>query len=254
VNTKTTSLGRVPLGKTGIEVSPLAIGTGTHGWSGSSDQTRKGRDWLVEHFRASYELRVNFWDLADQYGSHDFARRALSGIPREQIVINTKTTASGEAECERAIDRFLEELGSDYVDSVLLHGVTNEKWPRTHSGAMKALARAKEAGKVRAAGISSHGIGALRTAAAEPWVDLILVRLNHAGVNMDATPDIVVPVLEQAHEAGKGIYAMKVLGCGALADDPKKAIRWVADLDCVDAMTIGFAGEEQLRFAVGLLR
>jgi hypothetical protein len=47
---------------------------------------------------------------------------------------------------------------------------------------------------------------------------------------------------------------MKVLGCGALSDDPEKAIRYVADLDCVDSMTIGFAAEKELRFAVGLFR
>ncbi len=61
---------RVELGRTKLNVSKLALGTGTNGWSHSSDQTRKDPDWLVQHLRMGYELGVNFWDLADQYGLH----------------------------------------------------------------------------------------------------------------------------------------------------------------------------------------
>ena len=242
-------LKRVPLGRSGLEASPLAIGTGTHGWSGSSAQTRKGPGWLVRLLREGLELGIDFWDLADQYGSHDFARQALKGVARDRVVINTKTTARTGGECRTAVDRFLRELGTDCVDSVLLHSVIAETWPETHSGAMEALARAKEAGKVRAVGISSHGIGALKAAVLEPWVDVILVRLNHAGVNMDAAPDHVVPLLQAAAEKGKGVYAMKVLGCGELADEPERAIDYVAGLDCVHAMTIGFLGIPEMRHA-----
>jgi aryl-alcohol dehydrogenase-like predicted oxidoreductase len=73
---------KVELGKTKLCVSKLALGTGTNGWRHSSDQTRKGPDWLVEHLRMGYELGVNFWDLADQYGSHAYARRALRSSHR----------------------------------------------------------------------------------------------------------------------------------------------------------------------------
>ena len=59
-------LKRVPLGRSGLEASPLAIGTGTHGWSGSSAQTRKGPGWLVRLLREGLELGIDFWDLADQ--------------------------------------------------------------------------------------------------------------------------------------------------------------------------------------------
>jgi predicted aldo/keto reductase-like oxidoreductase len=168
-------------------------------------------------------------------------------------VINTKTIARGEGECSRAVDRFLRELDTDYLDVVLLHGLTSSEWTRTHSGAMEALSRAKEAGKVRAVGVSSHGIGVLDTASTEDWVDVILARINHAGVNMDGPPEAVLPQLERAAAAGKGVFAMKVLGCGALADEPERAIRYVMNLDCVHAMTIGFLSQEELRSAIKLL-
>ena len=57
---------KVKLGNTGLHVSVLAIGTGTNGWNYESDQTRRGIDWLIEHFRKGYEMGVSFWDLADQ--------------------------------------------------------------------------------------------------------------------------------------------------------------------------------------------
>lgn len=237
---------RIPLGKTGITVPRLAIGTGTNGWAGSSDQTRKGFSWLVEHLRLGYELGAAFWDLADQYGSHPHAKEALKGIDRSQVVILTKTTAIGYDEMRSAMERFLRELGTDRIDILLLHAKSSSEWNRSCRGAMEALAEAKERGAVRAVGISCHGLGALKTAAEEPWLDVILVRLNYAGINMDAPPEEVIPVLRRLTEKGKGVLAMKVLGRGPLTGDPEKAIKFVLELGCVHAMTIGHESHRQL--------
>ncbi|RLD64612.1 MAG: aldo/keto reductase, partial [Bacteroidetes bacterium] len=58
----------VTLGNTGIKISRLAIGTGSNGWKGSSNQTRKlglkGLSGLLNH---AYDRGVYFWDSADQY-------------------------------------------------------------------------------------------------------------------------------------------------------------------------------------------
>jgi aryl-alcohol dehydrogenase-like predicted oxidoreductase len=234
-------------------VSPLAIGTGTHGWSGSSDQTRKGPHWLVDLFNRAYERGVNFWDLADQYGSHRFARKALRSLDRQTIVINTKTTASAYKECRRDLERFYRELGTDYIDIVLLHAMSSRDWNVSHRGAMDALGEAREEGRIRAVGVSSHSLEALKTAAQEPWLDIILVRLNYDGVNMDGTPSEIVQVLKSAVQAGKGIYAMKVLGCGALVDDLEKALRFVVESRCVHAMTIGFTDFSELNAVMDIV-
>jgi aryl-alcohol dehydrogenase-like predicted oxidoreductase len=244
---------RVQLGKTGLIVSKLAIGTGTNGWGYASDQTRKGFDWLVNLLKLGYELGVNFWDLADQYGSHKHAKEALKGINREDIVITSKTIARDYRACLKDVERFLREIGTDYLDVVLLHAKGSGDWNVKFRGPMDALSEAKDKGLVRAVGISSHSFEALKTAASEPWVDVILVRINYAGVNMDAPPEWVIPVLERAHNAGKGIYAMKVLGCGPLTSDPERAIRYVMGLGCVDAMTIGHTDHAHLRRNVEII-
>ena len=244
---------KVKLGETGITVSMLAIGTGTNGWGGESDQTRRGFNWLVELFKVGYELGVTFWDLADQYGTHPHAREALKGIDRSEIVITTKTTARDYGKARSDVERFLRELGTDYLDIVLLHAISSPKWNVDRRGAMDALAEAKGKGLIRAVGISCHSLSALEKAADEPWLDVILVRLNRAGVNMDGSPDRVIPILHRAARNGKGIYAMKVLGCGPLTGDPERAIRFVMDLGCVHAMTIGHTEHEQLRRNVEII-
>src|SRR5512139_3394720 len=92
-----TAQDRVKLGPARIEVSRLAMGSGTHGVGGSSNQTRKlGLRGLAGLFRAGYDQGVTFWDSADQYGSHPHIKEALKGVPREKVTILTKTSASTE--------------------------------------------------------------------------------------------------------------------------------------------------------------
>jgi diketogulonate reductase-like aldo/keto reductase len=83
---------RIILGNTGIEVSRMAIGTGTNGWAGSSDQTRRfGIKGLADLFQAGIDHGVFFWDSADQYGSHPHMREALKGLERaRQIILSGK--------------------------------------------------------------------------------------------------------------------------------------------------------------------
>ncbi len=243
---------KIALGESGLRVSPLAVGTGTQGWGQTSSQTRKGSRWLVDMLVEAYRRGINFWDLADQYGSHAHARKALEQLDRARIVINTKTTASDYKACCKDIDRFLRELKTDYFDSVLLHGKSASTWQTDCSGAMEALNEAKRAGKVRAVGLSCHSLEALEAAASQPWVDVLLARLNYSGTNMDAGPKKVLPILERAISNGKGVYAMKVLGCGVLASNPERAFRFVMDSGCAQAMTIGFLSQEEMRASIEL--
>lgn len=236
----------VALGRTGITVPLLAVGTGTHGWAGSSAQTRKGAAWLSAILRQAVSLGAGFWDLADEYGSHAAAARALRTVERASVVIATKTTAKTRATCASALRRFFDEIQTSRLDVVLLHAVASAAWNRSRRGAMKALDEAKRAGTVRAVGVSVHSLAALRTAVDEPWVDVILVRLNHAGVSMDGRPDEVLPLVRRAAAAGKGVCAMKVFGCGELAADPQRAIRFVLETGCVHALTIGPTDDRHL--------
>jgi aryl-alcohol dehydrogenase-like predicted oxidoreductase len=236
----------VNFGNTGLKVSRLSIGTGTHGWAKRSDQTALGVEGLANLLRRAFDAGVNFWDAADGYGSHPHVARALQGLPREQVVITTKTTSRRGPDVARDLARFRKELNTDVIDIVLLHTLSNANWPKKYADAMEVLSRAKAAGSVRAVGFSCHGLGALRAAVEVPWVDVVLVRINHMGVNMDASPGKVVPVIEKLYATGKAIYGMKVLGCGALKDNVRNAIEYVLQLGTVPAFTIGMTSAAQL--------
>jgi aryl-alcohol dehydrogenase-like predicted oxidoreductase len=236
----------VEFGKTGLSVSRLAFGTGTAGWGGRSEQTDLGVDRLAGLLRLAYEHGVNFWDTADAYGSHPHVAKALKGLPRDEVVIATKTMSRKPHRVAQDIERFLRELGTDVLDVVLLHFMTQADWPQRYAGAMEALSRAKEEGKVRAVGVSCHGLGPLRAAAETAWAEVVLVRINSAGVNMDASPAKVVPIIERLYASGKAVYGMKVLGCGQLAGQGRAAIQYVLQLGAVHSLVVGTSRREQL--------
>jgi aryl-alcohol dehydrogenase-like predicted oxidoreductase len=110
---------------------------------------------------------------------------------------------------------------------------------------MDVLSEAKQKGVIRAHGVSCHSIGALRAAAASPWVELDLVRLNPIGSNMDADPDTVIGVIKQMRTQGKAIVGMKILGQGDLRDKPSEAIRYALSTGVLDAFTIGAESQKE---------
>lgn len=237
---------RVMLGRTGIEVSQLALGTGTDGLSGSSRQTRLlGVTGLADLLVYAHERGVTFIDAADAYGSHPHVREALKRLPREKVVVTTKTVSGTADKMESDLDRFRRELDTDYLDIVLLHCMTDNQWNVSMRPAMEVLNKAKEKAIVRAVGCSNHSFGALRTAAEEPWVDVVLVRINPRGIEMDDEPEKVVPVIRYLQGEGKGTYGMKVMGQGKLGGDARSAIRYQLSVP-VDAFVIGMENRRQV--------
>jgi aryl-alcohol dehydrogenase-like predicted oxidoreductase len=245
---------QVALGNTGLRVSRFCIGTGTSGWGGHSNQTRLGFDRLVELLCRAYDRGITFWDLADQYGTHPHAAAALRRIGRENVVLTTKTVSRTPAEIRQDLDRFRRELETDTLDIVLLHCLTDPEWVSRLGSVMDAMSKAKEQGILRAVGVSCHNFGAFQAAAECDWVEVVLARINYAGLHMDASPEEVIPVLERMHRRGKGVYGMKVMGAGQLGHDPTRAIRYALDLECLDAIVIGMEDEEQIDANLDLLQ
>jgi aryl-alcohol dehydrogenase-like predicted oxidoreductase len=239
---------RVKLGNTGIEMSRMAIGTGTSGWRGSSNQSRQlGIKGLADLLRAAYDEGINFWDSADQYGTHPHLKEAQKLVKRENVVILTKSNSITAAGMKKDLDRFRSEIGTDYLDIVLLHAVTNGNWNHDMKGPMEVLAQAKEDGIIRAHGISCHSLEALEVAAEEPWVDVDLARFNPAGAKMDADVATVTKVLERMKNNGKAIIGMKVYGAGSLLDKKDECLQFHTGHDFIDNFTLGIESSEQLQ-------
>ena len=104
---------------------------------------------------------------------------------------------------------------------------------------MEVLSEAKERGIIRAPVFSCHPLGALRAAAASPWVDVDLARINPIGSHRDADPPTVTAVLREMKKAGKGVVGMKILGQGDMRTRQDEALSFALSLGVLDAMTIG---------------
>ncbi len=239
---------RIKLGPKQVELSRLAYGTGTSGWGGSSNQTRKlGLKGLADSLHAGVDHGINFWDSADQYGSHPHIRQALKSVPRDKVVIMTKTQASTADEMRKDLDRFRRELGVETIDILLLHCMTDPEWNTKRRGAMDVIEEAQQKGIIRTKGVSCHTLGALKTAAAEPWVEVDLARLNPRNVAMDAPPDVVIPILQQMKAQGKGIIGMKVFGAGKMRDQQDEMLKYTLNQDVIDCFTIGMENPEEMK-------
>jgi aryl-alcohol dehydrogenase-like predicted oxidoreductase len=229
----------VTLGKTGIQTSRLAMGTGTVGSGHHSHQTALGVQGLSDLLLNGYEHGLRFFDSADSYGSHPHVAEALKHVPRDKVTVLTKTWARDAASARADLDRFRRELGTDHIDICLMHCLTEPDWTDRYKGVMDVLSEAKEKGIIRAHGCSCHSIEALRAATSSTWVEVHLVRINPIGTFMDSDPDSVVSVIKEMRAKGKGIIGMKILGQGSLRDRQDEALNFALGVNLLDAFTIG---------------
>ena len=235
------------LGPDGLLPSRLAMGTGTSGFRGASNQTRKlGVRGITELYQYGFDNGITFWDTADGYGSHPHLRNALQHIPREKVVIMTKSTSTTAKDMRDDIERFRRELNTDYIDLLLLHAVREEDWPEQRRGAMDVINEYKQKGIVRSRGISCHSLPALRQVHEQEFVDVDLARINAVGERMDADPATVVEELCKIKAAGKGVIGMKILGEGVLRNRVSEALQHALALDCIDCFTIGAESRVEL--------
>ncbi|HUT95221.1 MAG TPA: aldo/keto reductase [Thermoguttaceae bacterium] len=238
----------VTLGNTGIRTSVLGMGTGSNGVRRSSRQLRLGQAEFTRVIRHGIDRGLRYVDTADQYGTHIFVREALKGVPREDLFIQTKTRALHPEVAKVDLDRFRQELGTDYIDSLLMHGMGTETWPADMRSVMDVLAEAKEKKIVRAVGISCHGIAPLRASTGCDWLDTQLAPMNPFGAVMDAPAEEYTECFQALHDQGKGVLGMKLFACGGhvTPDERRQSLEFVLRLGCVDAFPIGFESPEQI--------
>ena len=248
---------QVKLGNTGLTVSRIAMGTGSKGWNHQSNQTRLGMKHFVKLAHHAYERGIRFYDMADAYGSQPFVGASILNFPREEITLMTKIwtvddNTKDKEPVSKTIDRFRQETGSEYLDILLLHCMTQGDWAENRKFYMEGLSKAKQDGIVRAVGVSCHNWDAMVNAVENPWVDVILARINPYQTHMDHTPEVVSELLGKAKERGKGVIGMKIFGEGKNVSDAERerSIRFAFNQGNVHAMTLGLESIAQMDDAV----
>jgi len=246
----------VKLGKTGPEVSRLGFGEVDFG---DKDPFHLGpkEGWRI--LTESFKLGVNFWDVCDAYSTHPHGARAIRLLPRKKVVISYKTGAKSPKKALKSLHSFLQELGTDYVDILMLHCVQSDwrGWPKM----VKELSKIKATGLARAVGLSTHSVTVVRQASEIEEVDVILAICCKASAAVidkyipieDGTIEEMYDAIKLAHENGKGMIAVKILGGRVIGPAPTliknyaSAIGSIAGLDFVDAMFIGMSNLDEVR-------
>jgi predicted aldo/keto reductase-like oxidoreductase len=252
----------VKLGKSDIRVTRLAFGTGSQGGKIQRELGQKKFTRLVRH---AYDRGIRFFESADNYREmHEMLATALKGIDRSSYKLMTKIRQSKAAEVEdpqRFMDRFRKELNSDYFDIVLMHCVQTSDWPKQCARLMEQLDEMKEKQVLLAHGASCHGLSALREMPKVDWLDVALCRVNHDGTYMDGDTGEwgepsrhaeAVKSIKEIHTTGTGVIGMKLIGNGNFTSPEQRdgSIRFVMNLDCVDAVTIGFKAPSEIDEAI----
>jgi predicted aldo/keto reductase-like oxidoreductase len=181
---KRTAVDQMTLGKTGVKLSRLGVGTGTR--SGNV-QRALGQDGFTRLIRYAYDQGITYIDTAQAYRTHEMVCEAIKGLPREKLFIQSKMSGVPENPLE-VLDRYRTELGVEYIDSLLVHCVVRGNWDEDHKRVLDALQEAKDKQIIRAHGVSCHTLPALKRAVELDWVDVHLVRINPQGALMD-TPN-----------------------------------------------------------------
>jgi diketogulonate reductase-like aldo/keto reductase len=117
----------------------------------------------AEAIGKALEMGYNHIDTADRYGNHDAVARAIRGHDRSGLFITTKVWKDQlrRGDVVRACGRFLRELGTGYIDLLLVH------WPNPEvpiGGTMEAMQELREKGSVRSIGVSNFTEGLLEEA------------------------------------------------------------------------------------------
>ena len=241
---------RVVLGNSGIEVSRLCFGSLTMTPFQANLSIEEGA-YLIEY---AYDKGINFLDTAEIYDNYEYVKEALKGIQREAYVIASKTYAYTKAMAQNSLDLALKEINTDYIDIFLLHEQESTYTVKGHYGAIEYFMKAKDQGKIRSFGISTHRVSGVSAAKDYKEIEIVHPIVNRDGIGIhDGNIDYMLRQIKDIHSMDKGIYAMKPLGGGHLIKDIEEAFRFVKGIPFIDSIAIGMQSKDEIDANIQLL-
>jgi D-threo-aldose 1-dehydrogenase len=241
---------RVPLGRTGLELTRLGFGGASIGgifrWVEDDD--------AIATLRHAWSLGVRYFDTAPLYGYGASERRfgrALADLPRDGFVLSTKVgrlvrdaaaippgtdidrqLLDGREDAyyvvrdavrmvfdysadgvRRSLEESLERLGLDRIDIALIHD-PDDHWREAIEGAWPALERLRAEGVIRAVGAGMNQSAMLTRFVRETSIDVVLVAGRYTLLDQGALNDLLPACLER----GVGVLVGGVMNSGVLAD------------------------------------
>ncbi|MGD0819418.1 MAG: aldo/keto reductase [Desulfomonilia bacterium] len=231
----------IPLGKTGLTVSEVGFG--------GIPIIRLDEDTAVAVLRRAYESGITLYDTANAYrDSEKKIGRALGDV-RDKIILATKTIRRDAPGAVEQLENSLHMMKTDYIDIYQLHQIAQERdWDIVTGpgGAMEAVIKAKEQGKIRYIGVTSHNLAMAVKLVKTGMFSTVQFPFNFIE---DAAKD---ELHIAARERGMGILAMKPFA-GGMIDNAGIAFKFLREHPYVVALP-GFDSSERVDEIVSFYR
>jgi len=247
------------LGKTGIHVSCLGLGTvkfgRTHNLRYPSEFALPDDNQLKHLLSIARESGINLIDTAPAYGYSEERLGDLLKSSRKDWIISTKAgeefslnKATNEAQSyfdysgkqiRLSVERSLRRLKTDYLDLLLIHSDGQDQQILMQTEAVETLIQLKQEGWIRAHGISSKTLEGGMIAA--DMLDVLMV--TYSQNNPDEQQ-----VIDKCAETGAGVLLKKVFGSGHIDHNgQKEALRFAFASTAVSSAVIGTINPEHLQ-------
>ncbi|MCQ2009303.1 aldo/keto reductase [Sporolactobacillus sp. STSJ-5] len=196
---------KIQIGRTELTVNPLGLGTNKIGgynlFPNLNDETGK------KVVQTAIDQGIEMIDTAFMYGlghSEELIGEVLQKNDRHKVIVATKgaqqvapdgsVTLNNTPEfLTKSVDESLKRLQTDYLDIFYIH-FPDQDTPKAE--AVGALQRLREAGKLRAIGVSNFNLDQVKEADADGYVDLVENQYNL--LQQDAVKELV-PYLNEQH-------------------------------------------------------
>lgn len=222
------------LGSTGFEISSIGFG-------GIPIQ-RLNEEQALELIQEARNQGINFIDTATGYGrSEELIGYGIEKTGRDKWIIATKCPARDYETMKKAIDESLNKLRTDVIDLYQLHHVSLEEQytqVMAENGALKALKEAKEAGKIKEIGITSHTVEILERAIETREFSTIQFPYNPVERQGEK-------LFERAKELNIGVIIMKPIAGGAITK-PELSLRFIMENSNVSVIIPGMDKVEHI--------
>ena len=213
---------KVRFGKTELMVSEMAFG--------AIPIQRLSMEDAIAVVRGVIDMGVNFIDTANGYSdSEEKIGLAIKNIPRDSIIIASKSGARDKKGFLEHLDLSLKRMGTDYVDIYQHHGISTAEACNqvfAEDGAYEGMKEAIKAGKIRFPAFSSHSIPVAIELMKTGKFDVTQLPFNY--IDNEAAKE-AIPL---AKKLDIGFIAMKPFG-GGLLSDAKLTIKYLRQFDSI---------------------
>lgn len=218
---KVAGLPRRPLGRTGEKLSVV-------GFPGLA-LVHYEQEKCNQAVHSAFERGINYYDVAPAYGNGQCETKlgiALQGLNRDKYFLACKTKKRDSEGAQKEMETSLRLLKTERFDLYQLHHLVRPaevKQALGPGGAMEAILKAKEQGKVKYIGFSAHTTKAALEAMRGFKFDTVMFPINFVEYY---TKGYGKEVLELAGEQGAAVLAIKPLSWGTWPKDVKKTREW----------------------------